>query len=147
MSENKFQSFFETDNQEKFESWQFSEKLASLLYRRFNEENDFLTWPDPVKIYYACYDMNFQVGSGGFEQAAFNIPSLFKWAAIGYNELGLEKYAQVLIKVTESVSKEKQNPEIDLSEYDYVTEEEEWWLGENLNNYARSHSEQFISLG
>lgn len=45
--------------------------------------------PLPVQHYYASRFMEWEVGNGGFAQAAFNIPELFEPAARGYEALDL----------------------------------------------------------
>ena len=62
MEIHSFKELFASDRKTRLVSWQFSEELASLLYARVNAHGDFAHWPHPAKIYYACYDLGFQVG-------------------------------------------------------------------------------------
>ena len=50
--------------------------------------------PDPVTHYYASRLMEWEVGNGGFAQAAYNIPEWFEAAALGYEAIGHAPAAQ-----------------------------------------------------
>ena len=63
----------------------FIERIASALYERCN---DFPRWPESVRFFYACYDLNFQVGNGGFPQAAYNVPELIPVAQKAMEHFG-----------------------------------------------------------
>jgi len=165
MDIHSFQELFESDRKTRLVSWQFSEELASLLYARVNAHSDFARWPHPAKIYYACYDLVFQVGNGGFAQAAYNVPHLFRLAAEGYELLGLKAHAAHIRKASLALPAEHRAhqakgllglPTIgavfahfeksELSSFDSVTEEKDWWLSDNLDDYARKHEADFLVL-
>jgi Domain of unknown function (DUF4375) len=52
--------------------------------------------PDPVIHYYASRLMEWEVGNGGFSQAAYNIPEWFEPAAQGYEAIGHSPAAQLI---------------------------------------------------
>jgi hypothetical protein len=64
---------------------EFIEQIASALYER---HEDFPRWPEKVQFFYACYDLNFQVGNGGFAQAAYNVPQLIPVAQKAFEYFG-----------------------------------------------------------
>jgi hypothetical protein len=69
---------------------EFIEIVASALYERYQ---GFPGWPKSVRFFYACYDLNFQVGNGGFAQAAYNIPHLIPVAQQAFERFGRMKAA------------------------------------------------------
>jgi hypothetical protein len=70
----------------------FIEKIASALYERHKQ---FPQWPKSVRHFYACYDINYQVGNGGFAQAAYNVPELLLVARKAFEELGCRQAAEL----------------------------------------------------
>lgn len=61
------------------------EKVASALYERHEQ---FPHWPQSVRLFYACYDINYQVLDGGFAQAAYNVPELLPIAQTAFEKFG-----------------------------------------------------------
>ena len=45
--------------------------------------------------FYTCYDLNFQVGNGGFAQAAYNVPHLIPVAQVAFERFGRPKAAEL----------------------------------------------------
>ena len=74
---------------------EFVENIASALYERYEDLPPILEWPKAVRYFYACYDLNFQVGNGGFAQAAYNVPELFPIAAEAFDYFGHHEAAQL----------------------------------------------------
>ena len=70
----------------------FIEKIASALYERHKQFPD---WPESVRLFYACYDINFQVGNGGFAQAAYNVPELLPVAQKAFEKFGCKQAADL----------------------------------------------------
>ncbi len=68
----------------------FVEDVASALYERHEQ---FSGWPECVQFFYACYDINYQVGNGGFAQAAYNVPELLPVAKRAFDQFGRKKAA------------------------------------------------------
>jgi hypothetical protein len=60
---------------------EFIETIAQALYNRHEQ---FPRWPESVRQFYACYDLNFQ----GFAKAAFNAPHLIAVAHTAFERLG-----------------------------------------------------------
>jgi hypothetical protein len=69
---------------------EFVEYIAFALYER---HKDFPRWPESVRFFYACYDLNVQVGNGGFAQAAYNVPHLLPVAQKAFERFGRRKAA------------------------------------------------------
>ncbi len=70
----------------------FVEKIASALYERYKQ---FGQWPESVRMFYACYDINYQVGNGGFAQAAYNVPELLPLAQQAFEKFGRKQAAEL----------------------------------------------------
>jgi hypothetical protein len=165
METPSLRDLFAADEKTRLQPWEFSERLASRLYARVEKHRDFPHWPKPAQIFYACYNLIFQVGNGGFAQAAYNIPHLFDLAAEGYSALDLEHFAATIREISRALPKELRDhqskglqghPTIDdvfahfeeskLAAFDGVTSEASWWLGDNLNDFARQHRSEFLVL-
>ena len=71
---------------------EFIEKVASALYERHEQ---FPRWPESVRLFYACYDINHQVGNGGFAQAAYNAPELLPIAQKAFESFGRKRAADL----------------------------------------------------
>jgi hypothetical protein len=71
---------------------EFIEHVATALYERHEQ---FPRWPESVRHFYACYDLNFQVGNGGFAQAAYNVPHLIPVAQAAFERFGRPKAAEL----------------------------------------------------
>jgi hypothetical protein len=71
---------------------EFIEAIASALYERHEQ---FSSWPESVQFFYACYDINYQVGNGGFAQAAYNVPELLPVAKRAFDQFGRKKAAEL----------------------------------------------------
>ncbi|WP_407493458.1 DUF4375 domain-containing protein [Pseudooceanicola sp. MF1-13] len=61
----------------------------------------------PVADYYASRIMQFDVGNGGFAQAAYNIPDFFGPAAQGYRTLGLTEAADLIDRAAAIATQER----------------------------------------
>jgi hypothetical protein len=71
---------------------EFIEQIASALYERHEQ---FAQWPESVRLFYACYDINHQVGNGGFAQAAYNAPELLPVAQKAFEKFGSKQAADL----------------------------------------------------
>jgi hypothetical protein len=69
---------------------EFIENIASALYER---HECCPRWPESVRFFYACYDLNYQVNNGGFAQAAYNVPQLIPVAQKAFEQFGRKKAA------------------------------------------------------
>jgi len=71
---------------------EFIEQIASALYERHEH---FPQWPESVQFFYACYDLNYQVGNGGFAQAGYNVPQLIPVAQKAFESFGRSEAASL----------------------------------------------------
>ncbi len=77
---------------------EFVENIASALYERYEDLPPIEQWPKSVRYFYACYDLNFQVGNGGFAQAAYNVPELIPMAKEAFDHFGCQHAAELCRK-------------------------------------------------
>jgi hypothetical protein len=82
---------------------EFIEDIASALYER---HESFPHWPEPVRWFYACYDINYQVGNGGFAQAAYNVPHLLPVAQKAFEHFGSHQAADLCRRAIEKLPAE-----------------------------------------
>ena len=82
---------------------EFIERVASALYERHKK---FAQWPESVQLFYACYDINYQVGNGGFAQAAYNVPELLPIAQKAFERFGRKRAADLCRRAVEMLPAE-----------------------------------------
>ena len=114
----------------------------------------------PVTVYYASRLLQWEVGNGGFAQAAFNVPEWFELAAVGYHTLGKTTAQSIILEVkrhlpdNEEAVRQLRTGEIewedyfvdhDFSAYDeraYASEE--WEIDMERITYVRVNREAFM---
>lgn len=120
--------------------------------------------PAPVRVYFTTRLIEWDVGNGGFAQAAMNYLGAFKHAAEGFDALGIPAIAG-LIRAAEQVARSEQ-ADIDeareggieaafeyfaeshaFDEFDERLDEIGWFdQGEVRLDYVRAHRESFIDF-
>jgi hypothetical protein len=116
-------------------------------------------FPEPVRNYVASRLMEWEVGNGGFSQAAYNIPEWFDAAAKGYEAIGLSEAAQRIRQaktLMESNTEEftrgpdatiekvfSEFADSDLAALDDGLDEIGWWAIEKRVAYVRAHRSAF----
>jgi hypothetical protein len=118
--------------------------------------------PEPIRMYYAGRLIEWEVGNGGFAQAAFNVPDLLGDAAKAYELLSLPEAAQRVRKAQKIVERGRsglvrsigltiaevfaQFRKSPLAKLDEGLDEIGWWAVRPRMAYVRTHREVFISL-
>lgn len=143
---------------------EFIEQIASALYERVEDLPPFEEWPEPVRQFYAIYDFNFQVGNGGFAQAAYNVPHLFPIALRAFEHLGLKDAAAIcreaLAKLPDEITSQIEKGIIDTESLEDVFEHfddsemaeldeaipAEFWADDKLQRLAEDNREAFVSV-
>ncbi len=120
--------------------------------------------PEPVRVYFATRLVEWDVGNGGFAQAAMNYAGVFEHAALGFLALGKPDIA-ALIRAAALVA-ESEKASIDeardggvegafeyfaesdaFDEFDQRLDEVGWFEnGEARLDYVRAHRDDFIKL-
>ena len=122
----------------------FDEELWLLLNRKIDRPEDLKKYPDPVGIYFASRYVQWEVGNGGFTQAAENVPEWFEPAASGYQSLGKPK-AAALIKKAISLLQTGDGESLE-AQLEALVEEiptDEWWIDPARVEYVRNHRDAF----
>lgn len=143
---------------------EFVESIASALYERYEDLPPILEWPKAVRFFYACYDLNFQVGNGGFAQAAYNAPELFPIAAEALDDFGHKEAAQLCrtaISMLPSELAEHLNKGLtetpDLQDvFDHFDESamealdertpDNFWVDDRLQKLVEDNRDEFLSI-
>lgn len=146
------------------EQREFIEQIASALYERVEDLPSIEEWPDPVRQFYAIYDFNFQVGNGGFAQAAYNVPQLFPIALDAFETLGLKDAAAIcrkaLAMLPAEISTQIEKGIIDTESLEDVFEHfddsemaeldeaipDEFWADDSLQRLSETHRDAFLSV-
>jgi len=81
----------------------FDYELWLALCEVIDEPSDALRYKEPVWVYYASRLMEWEVGNGGFSQAAYNIPDWFQLASAAYSKLGLIDAANLIDQALDMV--------------------------------------------
>jgi hypothetical protein len=87
-------TLMDADESRPLEDDDFDTELWKLLCDRVESLDSLKEWPPEVIAYYASRLMEWEVGNGGFAQAAYNIPDWFAPAAEGYEMLDLPAAAE-----------------------------------------------------
>jgi hypothetical protein len=140
---------------------EFIEKIASALYER---HEDFSRWPESVRFFYACYDLNYQVGNGGFAQAAYNVPQLIPVAQKAFEHFGRLKAAALCqeavsmlpAELAEHLTKGFTGSESLQDVFDHFSESrmaeldkrvpEEFWVDDKLQELVQESRADFESI-
>jgi hypothetical protein len=143
---------------------EFIEQIASALYERVEELPAIEEWPAPVRQFYALYDFNFQVGNGGFAQAAYNVPYLFPIVLNTFEILGLEDAAAIcrkaLAMLPDEINSQIEKGIIDTDSLEDVFEHfddselaeldeaipDEFWADDKLQQLAQENQDAFLSV-
>ncbi len=115
-----------------------------------------------VLVYYASRLLEWEVGNGGFAQAAYNIPDWFASAAWAYRQLGLEQAAslidraELLLNQGEARGQKfdaveigdlfQQFAESELAELDDLLDSAGWWAEDRRLAYVRVNREAFKAI-
>ncbi len=146
------------------EDCELIEQVASAIYERYEDLPEMDQWPQSVQYFFACYDLNFQVGAGGFAQAAYNVPELFLIAEQAFQFLKRPAAAELCRRANSMLPAElkthlekgfTEEPSIgdvfehfDESPMADLDEEipDEFWVGVELQQLVRQHRADFESM-
>jgi hypothetical protein len=140
----------------------FDDQLWGLLWQRIESPRQAESYPEPVWVYFASRYMEWEVGNGGFPQAAYNIPDWFPLAAEAYRRLGLEAAGALIDRAHKLVisgeSREgrftartigrlfRQFRESRLAGFDALLDEVGWWAEKVRLAYVRRNRSSFRSV-
>lgn len=152
------------DESTPLEPGDFDDALWTLLCARVFEPEDLESLPEAVSTYYASRLLEWEVGNGGFAQAAYNIPAWFPRAEAGYRALGKEASARLIQKAIQLLPSERQVVERKgllrakigdvfahfresrMAALDVQIPDAEWWIDDERVAFVRSHRETFRGI-
>ena len=153
----------EADERGELSDADFDDALWLLLCERGVEiPADLDKFDEAVRVFYASRYMEWEVGNGGFAQAAYNIPDWFASAAWAYRQLGLEQAAS-LINRAEALLNEgeargqkfdavdigelfQQFAESELAKLNDLLDSAGWWANDRRLAYVRANRGAFKAL-
>jgi hypothetical protein len=141
----------------------FDTELWHFLCERVNDRDPtFSQLPEPVRNFYASRHLEWEVGNGGFAQAAHNIPHLFEAAHRGYLALDLGNAAKLIEEaqrlMAEGHARFSDAPGTDIGDLfeefaesalaplDARTGDSGWWATERRSAYALANRKAFESV-
>jgi hypothetical protein len=143
----------------------FDDQLWLLLCARITKPSQLDSYQPPVGVYLASRWLEWEVGNGGFAQAAFNIPEWFEAAAIGYAALGKPKAVALIKEALQMLSNERDSlrrkgllnkptlhglsrhfKESDIATLDARIPADEWWIDEERVAYVRKNRDAFRGI-
>ena len=158
-------ALFDQDEASPLEWNTFDDELWSLLCGKMTDPSEFDNCPRPVSVYMATRWLQWEVGNGGFAQAAYNGPEWFEMAAIGYADLGKPKAAALIREALQMLSNERDTlmrkglidfalldevfrhfSESDMEALDSRIPDDEWWIDEQRVAYVRKNRDAFRGI-
>jgi hypothetical protein len=138
----------------------FDDQLWLLLTARVDKPDDAASLPEPVWVYLASRWLEWEVGNGGFPQAAYNIPAWFELGELAYRKLGLEAAAALVARARKMVAMGESRGfiargigelfsrfrESKLAELDAELDSVGWWADEVRLAYVRNNRAAFRSV-
>lgn len=140
----------------------FDDALWLLLVDRIDSPADLARLDRAVFVYFASRIMEWEVGNGGFAQAAYNIPEWFDAAASAYRELGLPDAASLIGEAADIMNSGEHRgqkfdaPSIDglfrqfagskLAKLDDKLDSVGWWADDRRLRHVRGNRASFKEL-
>nr|WP_255428403.1 DUF4375 domain-containing protein [Ramlibacter cellulosilyticus] len=138
---------------------EFDDALWFFVCERVTDKATFKALPIELQYFYASRYLEWEVGNGGFAQAAFNVPELFESARLGYLALDLAEAADLISQaqallasgrggITAGVGGDlgelfKAFSESALAELDSKLDDVGWWATERRSAYALANRGAF----
>jgi hypothetical protein len=154
----------EEDGRSLLKSAEFDDELWLLLCRRISSPALAADYPEPVIVYFATRYLQWEVGNGGFAQAAYNIPDWFALAEAGYRELGKDASAALIRHAMKLLPEERQELKrrglfsagigrvfehfqtSRMAALDQRIVEADWYIDEERVAYVRRNRESFVAV-
>ena len=143
----------------------FDDEMWFLLSERITDPSQLDNYPQPVGVYLASRWLQWEVGNGGFAQAAYNIPEWFETAASGYAALNKPKAVALIKEALQMLSNERDTlmrkdllndttihevfrhfSESDMKVLDTRIPEDEWEIDEERVAYVRKNRHAFRGI-
>jgi len=144
---------------------EFDDALWLLLCGFVDSPSDLYRYDPPVRVYYASRLLQWEVGNGGFAQAAYNIPDWFDLAAQGYEALKRPQAAQLIREAIKLLPAERDTlkrkglytatigrdfdhfRESRITALDDRIPQDDWEIDDQRVEYVRKHRDAFRKVG
>jgi Domain of unknown function (DUF4375) len=156
------ESVLDRDQRGEYASWENFDDALWGVVSGYGDISRIGELPEPVRVYFATRLVEWDVGNGGFAQAAMNYLGVFENAATGFESLGKPDIA-ALIRAAAKVA-ESEQANIDearaggiegafeyfgegdaFDEFDERLNEVGWFEnGEARLSYVRAHRDEFV---
>jgi hypothetical protein len=138
----------------------FDDQLWLLLTARVDTPDHAASLPEPVWVYLASRWLEWEVGNGGFPQAAYNIPDWFELGELAYRKLGRDAAAALIARARRMITTGEsrgfiarrigelfaQFRESKLAELDAELDAVGWWADDTRLAYVRKNRAAFRSV-
>ena len=118
-------------------------ELWLLLTRQIHAPRDLRRMPESVATYFASRYLQWEVGNGGFAQAAESIPEWFELAETGYIARGKPKSAAIIHRARSLLVA---GDEAGLEGLDAEIPTDEWEIDTERVAFVREHRTEFQSI-
>ena len=125
------------------------DQLWLLLCDRIKTPSDLQGIPQEISHYYASRLIQWEIGNGGFSQAAYSVSEWFLPGAMGYEILGKSDFANLVREANNITPSDKdalEKLEEEFKSFDERLSGIEWEIDESRIAYVRKHKHVFISL-
>jgi len=143
-------SLLDADAKDTLDDSVLDDQLWLLLCDRINTPSDLQGLPLEISHYYASRLIQWEIGNGGFSQAAYNVSEWFLPSAIGYEILGKSDFANLVREANNIIPSDQDdldNLEEEFEAFDERLSDIEWEIDESRIAYVRKHRQVFIALG
>jgi hypothetical protein len=141
------QELLATDARAPLADSELDDQLWLLLCERIHSPNDLDGLPSAVEVYYSSRLLQWEVGNGGFAQAAYNVPDWFSKAATAYEVLGRADFAALIreaIGLIPADPDELEALEASFGELDDRLDTIEWEIDAARISYVRNQPGAFV---
>lgn len=143
------QALFDAAESNSLSDSEFDDQLWLIFCDRVSEPKDLSKLPPATLTYYASRLLQWEVGNGGFAQAANNVPSWFSHASRAYDALGKPEFATLIRKAEALIPEDPDDLEEFESEFEELDEtlsDVEWEIDAERIAFVKSNRSAFVSL-
>ena len=140
------QALFAADASAPLADSELDDQLWLLLCNRIRSPIDLDGQPSAVAVYYSSRLLQWEVGNGGFAQAAYNVPDWFSHAATAYEVLGRKPFSLLILEALKLIPSDPDALEAlegAFEELDGQLDGIDWEIDELRISYVRSQRSAF----
>lgn len=140
-------ALLDADSKTPLEASTFDDELWLLLNAKIDNPNDLKKYPEAVGVYFSSRYVQWEVGNGGFVQAAENVPEWLAPAASSYQALGKPKSAALIRKAMSIIQTASESTlEAQREALDQEIPADEWEIDDERVEFVRDHRSDFAGI-